>query len=201
MARVTVLPEEFTMVEFDAKRIAAIAEEVAATVGLGDDVEITIEVDEASPFGHIRSEADGTDVRIRAESAAFEDAKNPRHMSEGGTRLVLTRLLFRAADRFSDDFGDPPADTELTYEQHTAWDAYALGRYERLGHDGEKPRRRYHFRLRHGFTDVADRVFERLWAAERLTWDDILAACEETTAVRPEPEKKARPKARSKTAS
>lgn len=198
MARVTVKPEEFTMVEFDPKRIASVAEEVAASVGLDDDVEIVIDVDQASPFGHIMSVIEDTTITIRAESAAFEDAKNPRYLSEEGTRIVLSRILFRVSDRFNVAFGDPPPDVELTYQQQTAWDAYALGRFERLGHDGEKPRRRYHFRLRHGFTDVADRVFERLWDAEDLTWDDIVAACDETEVARPEGEepKGARAKAK-----
>lgn len=186
MARVTVKPEEFTMVEFDPKRIASVAEEVAASVGLDDDVEIVVDVDQASPFGHIMSVIEDTTITIRAESAAFEDAKNPRYLSEEGTRIVLSRILFRVSDRFNDAFGDPPPDGELTYQQQTAWDAYALGRFERAGHDGEKPRRRYHFRLRHGFTDIADRVFERLWDSEDLTWDDIVAACDETAVARPE---------------
>lgn len=184
MARVTVRPEEFTMVEYDAKRIASLAEEMATEAGLGDDVEVVIEVDETSPFGHIHTEIEGTSITIHAESAAFEDAKHPRHLSEHGTRLVLARMLFRLSDRLAGDFGDPPPDADLSYPQHTAWDAYALGRYERMGFEGEKPRRRYHFRLRHGFTDMADQVFERLWTSESLTWPDIEAACAETAAAR-----------------
>ena len=33
-------------------------------------------------------------------------------------------------------------------------------------------------------TDVADAVFDRLWASEDVTWADIVAACAETTAGR-----------------
>lgn len=186
MARVRVQPEEFTMVNFDPKRIAAIAEEMATHAGLGDDVEIVIDVDEASPFGHTVTSVEGTTVRISAESAAFEDAKNLRDLSEEGSRQVLGRVIFRAADRFSDAFGEPPVDGDLSYEQHSAWDAYAMGRVDRAGYFAHAERRRYHFRLRHGFTDVADQVFERLWGAEGLTWADIEAACAETAAAKPE---------------
>ena len=51
-----------------------------------------------------------------------------------------------------------------------------MGRYARLaGVDGGLARRRYAFRLRHGFSDAADRAFDRLWTASDLTWADILA--------------------------
>lgn len=181
------------MVFYDSKRIAAVAEEVAAAVGLADDVDVTIEVDEASPFGHTVTDVDGSAVRIRAESAAFEDARSPRNMSEEGTRQVLGRLLFRVSDRLSSVFGNPPTDADLTYEQHSAWDAYAIGRVARLGYFAQKDRRRYHFRLRHGFTDVADQVFDRLWSSENLTWADLLASCEETAAAKPARDKKRPP--------
>ena len=192
MARVTVQPDTFSMVNYDPARIADVAEEMAALAGLGDDVEITIKVDEASPFGYTTSTVEGAKVRISAESAAFEDAKNLREMSEIGTRQVLGRLLFRVADRLNAGFGDPPQDKDLTYEQSSAWNTYAMGRIERAGYFAHKPRRRYAFRLRHGFTDVADRVFDRLWASPSLTWADIEAACAETASARPEHESERR---------
>lgn len=197
MAHVSVQPEEFTFVNYDPKRLVAIAEEMAAVAGLGDDVAITIEVDERSPFGYTTTTIEGPEVRVFAESAAFEDAKNLREMSEEGTRQVLGRLLFRVADRLNPSFGDPPGDKELTYQQSSAWNAYAMGRLERAGYFAHQPRRRYAFRLRHGFTDVADRVFDRLWASENLAWADIEAACAETAAVRPERESK-KPKAKAR---
>lgn len=184
MARVTVRPEELAFVDYDPERIAALTEEVAAAVGLGDPVEIVVDIDEASPFGHIRAVADGGRITIRAESGAFEDPKNLGRLSEPGTRQALARQLFRIADRRSGRFGDAPPEEELTLPQQTAWDASSLGRFERrLGEDGHRERRRYHFRLRHGFTDVADRVFERLWDTDEPTWADLRAACEETASV------------------
>jgi hypothetical protein len=69
-------------------------------------------------------------------------------------------------------------------QQQTAWDAFAVGRAERAGLPVQKARRQYHFRNRHGFSDVADAAFERLWNAESVTWADIEAVCAETTAAR-----------------
>ncbi|HLG00946.1 MAG TPA: hypothetical protein VI916_10770 [Acidimicrobiia bacterium] len=203
MAKVSVQPEEFTFVNYDAKRIIALAEEMAAHAGLGDDVAITIEIDEKSPFGYTTSAVDGPTVTIFAESAAFEDAKNLRELSEEGSRQVLGRLLYRVGDRMDPAFGDPPPDKGLSFEQSSAWNAYAMGRLERAGYFAHKERRRYAFRIRHGFTDVADQVFDRLWASETLTWADIEAACAQTAAVRPEretkgPKSKAKAKAKAK---
>lgn len=198
MAHVHIEPEEFTFVNYDPKRLISIAEETAAVAGLGDDVEITIEVDERSPFGYTATTVEGTSVHIFAESAAFEDAKNLREMSEDGTRQVLGRILMRVADRLNVGFGDPPPDKELSYEQSSAWNAYALGRFERAGHFAHQPRRRYAFRLRHGFTDTSDRVFDRLWASDSLTWADIEAACAETAAARPVRASKPKSKAKAR---
>ncbi|MNC96427.1 hypothetical protein D3C83_137930 [compost metagenome] len=69
-------------------------------------------------------------------------------------------------------------DAGLTAAEHTAWDAYAVGRYaRRAGIDGGRGRRRYAFRIRHGFSDAADRAFDQLWTASDLTWADIDRIC------------------------
>ena len=115
-------------------------------------------------------------MTITVEGGAFEDTQRFRQFSEENARLVLGRLLFRAADRLDPAFGDPPPDPQLTHAEHTAWDAYAMGRYSRRAEvDGGRDRRRYAFRLRLGFNDAADRAFDRLWAASDLTWADIRA--------------------------
>jgi hypothetical protein len=180
--RVTVVPEQFTLVHFDAAQIAELAAEVAATVGIPDGLEVRVEVDEQSPLG--RTEVRGVEpVTVAIESGAFEDAKRPRHLSEPSVRGVLGRLLFRARDRLDPAFGDPPADADLTLRQYVAWDVYAVGRCERAGLRAQKERRRYHFRIRHGFTDVADDAFDRLWSGDGLTWADLEAACAQTAAA------------------
>jgi hypothetical protein len=185
LRRVTVTPAAFTMVAFDAGRISALAAEVAERVGLPEDVELDVEVDETTPLGHTRAVVDGRRVRVLAESGAFEDPKRLRQFSEPGTRSVLGRVLYRARDRLDPAFGQPPADADLTLDQAAAWDVYAVGRYARLdGRKGPSARRRYQFRLRHGFSDVADRVFDQLWTASGLTWSDLEAACAETAVAR-----------------
>ncbi|HEX9970424.1 MAG TPA: hypothetical protein VGB03_09805 [Acidimicrobiales bacterium] len=183
MARVTVTPETFTLVHFDAGRIAELVGEVADRVGLPADVEVRVDVDERVPLG--RSRLVSLDpVTLAVQGGAFENAKAPRTLSDRSVVDVVGRLLFRAADRLDPRFADAPADEGLTLQQHTAWDAYAIGRCERAGYAPSKGRRLYHFRNRHGFTDTADRVFERLWSAEDLSWADIEAACAETAAAR-----------------
>ncbi len=176
MARVTVSPEAFHFVDFDAEHIRVVAGQVARVVGLPDELEIHVEVDEETPFGQTSTVIAGRRVEIRVDGGAFEDPKHLRQLSEATTRQVLGRLLYRVADRLDPSFGSPPPDDELTLAQHAAWDAYSVGRYARLaGVDGGQARRRYAFRIRHGFSDRADRAFERLWHASGLTWADLQA--------------------------
>jgi hypothetical protein len=179
MARVVVTPETFAFVRFDAARIASLVEEVADRVGIPGDAEVRVEVDERTPLGRTKL-ASLDPITLSVQGGAFEDAKAPRMLSERSVADVVGRLLFRAADRLDPGFADAPPDDGLTLQQQTAWDAYAVGRCERAGYSPSKARRLYHFRNRHGFTDVADQVFERLWTAEHLAWADIEAACEET---------------------
>ena len=175
---VTVDPPAFSIVDYDRDRIAAVAAEVAALAGLPDDVRIEVAVDEETPFGKTSSVVDGRSVRLAVESGAFEDPQRLRQFSDANASLVLGRLLFRAADRLNPSFGEPPPDPELTPAEHAAWDAYAVGRYtRRAGVDGGLGRRRYAFRIRHGFSDAADRAFDQLWSASDLTWADIQKIC------------------------
>ena len=183
MAKVVVTPEEFTFTLFNAGRVAELTAKIADKVGLPADAEIRVDIDEGSPLGRTRLES-LEPITISAEGGAFEDAKRPRQLSDRSVIDVIGRLLFRAKDRLDPAFADAPADGELSLQQSTAWDAYAVGRCERAGWAPQKQRRLYHFRNRHGFTDVADNVFERLWTADGLGWADIDAACAETEAAR-----------------
>lgn len=186
MADVRVTPQQFSFVEYDADVVAAIANKLVDDIGLGD-APVEVEIDEKTPLGRVRVDSigdDGAPIRLHIEGGALEDPTEPRRLSERGTADVIGRLLFRVADRRSGSFADAPADGELSLQQAVAWDAYCMGRLERLGYDVRQPRRRYHFRTRHGFSDAADAVFDRLWSASSLTWADIDAACAETEAVR-----------------
>ncbi len=184
MSNVTVSPEVFEKVDFDAAVIAELARRIAVQAGVPDDVEIHIEVDESSPLGRTSSEIEGKRLTIQAMSGAFEDTRHLRKFSEPAATEVLGRLLYQAADRLSGRFDGAPSDADLTLPQRTVWDAYAMGRLARTGAGVNQQRRRYHFRTRHGFTDLADTVFERIWNAESLAWPDVEAACVETGAAR-----------------
>jgi hypothetical protein len=181
--KVFVFPEQFSLVKFDHDRIVELAGEVAGKVGLPVESELRIEVDEENPLGRVRVTSLDP-ITITVEGGAFEDAKRPRQLSDISVIDVLGRHLFRVRDRLDPAFGDPPDDDHLTLQEAAAWDAYAVGRCERMGFGPSKPRRLYHFRNRHGFTDVADEAFEQLWNAGSLTWADIDAACARTEAAK-----------------
>lgn len=182
MATVSVTPQEWKLVKFVSADIEEVAAELADQLGI--DRPVAIAVDESTPFGRVEVVAIDPVVELRLEGGALEDPKRPRHLSTRVAADVLGRILHRVRDRLDPAFGDPPPDAELTLAQATAWDAYSMGRMARLGYPVQRQRRLYHFRNRHGFHDVADAVFERLWTAEGLTWADIQAACDECAEVR-----------------
>ena len=167
---VTVIPQTFNFVAYDAALIERVAEELLASLGLDRDVHI--EVDETTPLSRTRVEI-GDTISIRAESGAFEDTKRPRQQSEVATATSLGRLLLRARDRLNGGFGEAPPDDQLTLAQVAAWETYSVGRLSRLGIDVNEQRWRYNFRNRHGFTDAADEAFNRLWSSDGLTWGEL----------------------------
>jgi hypothetical protein len=143
---------------------------------------VVVEVDETPPLG--RAQLVSTDpITITVESGALEDVKRPRHLATEGATDVLGRLLLQARDRLDPTFGDPPAEDELTLLESSAWQVYCVGRLHRLGHAAQRKRRLYQFRTRHGFNDVVDAAFERLWNGTDLTWDQIAAASAEAKAA------------------
>lgn len=183
MASVQLTPETFTLVNFDAGRIIELTSKLAGEVGLPEDAVVEVVVDESTPA--MRASVESVDpVRLKVDGGAIEDSTAPRTLSDRLAVDVIGRLLFRAADRRSPGFADAPADEELDLARRAAWDTYCMGRLDRLGYDVRKPRRLYHFRNRHGFSDVADQAFERLWTADGLTWADIEAICTETAEAR-----------------
>jgi hypothetical protein len=198
MARVRVVPETFTMVAFDAATIASLAEEVAGRIGFPDDVEVAIEVDEGLPLPLTGSAADVIDGRadLWFSGGNFEHPQHRGVFDETSARVWLGRDLLRVADRLSAPFAGAPADEDLTPQQRAVWDLSADGRLARLGFEVREPLRRYHFRLAHGFNDVVEEVFERLWKAESSTWADLESACAATAAVDTREKPKDRPRFR-----
>ncbi len=171
---VEVRPEQFSMVLFDADEIRALTEKLAGEVGLPADLPIVVDVDETTPMG--RAELQSSDPAVLSlESGALEDPKRPRKLDPEGAADVIGRLLFELLDRRRPEFADAPPTVDLSLPQAVAWQAYCVGRLGRLGHRVQRQRRLYQFRNRHGFTDAADEVFDRLWTADDLTWADITA--------------------------
>ena len=182
MAVARVSPQEYTYTTYDASEIAAIAEKVAGELGLGDAT-IEIDIDESTPLARARVDSIDHPIRIHIEGGALEDPTAPRDLSNRLAAETIGRLLCKVIDRRA-GFADAPADADLSLLEQAAWDTYCVGRLDRLGYDVREPRRRYIFRTRHGFNDVADAVFDRLWTANDLRWADVTAACAETQAVR-----------------
>ena len=180
---VEVSPPTFTLVEFDAEEIRALAQRLADEIGLPADLEIRVEVDETTPLGSAKLTSI-TPVVLSFESGALEDAKRPRQLDERSSADVIGRLLFEVRDRLDPAFADAPADGDLTLPLASAWQTYCVGRLSRLGHRVQRQRRLYHFRNRHGFTDAADAAFAKLWDGDGLSWADIAATSEAAVAAR-----------------
>jgi hypothetical protein len=182
---IVVTPDPFTLIAYDAKEIASIIEDVAALVGLPANVDIDVEVDEelfAPLTGHTTDLVDGR-LKLWISGGNLEDSKRPRHFSPAQARRDFAFMLLRAKDRLSDDYEDAPPDGKLTRGERAAWDVYAVGRANRLGLPARRQAQLYEYRLQHGFTDVADAAFDRLWEAEHVTWDGIGEICKETGAA------------------
>lgn len=179
---VTVTPENFQFVIFDAAVIADAATALMERLGMtGHDLQI--EVDETTPLARIAVEL-GPPIVVRAESGAFEDTKRPRQLSEASVATSLGRALLRSRDRLDGTFGEAPPDDDLSLAQVAAWDTYCIGRLARQGYAMNEQRWRYNFRNRHGFTDTSDGTFDRLWGAERLTWNELVAMSDTALAAK-----------------
>jgi hypothetical protein len=181
----TVSPETFTMVLFDQPTIVAEVERIAALVGVPAAEDVSVVVDEAVPVARARL-ASIDPLVLEVEGGAFEDPRHPRQLSQAAVADTVGRLLIQALDRRNPDFGDVPDDDDIPLPHRVAWDVYAVGRLSRLGLEGQRQRRLYSFRNRHGFTDVADEAFARLWDGVDLTWPQITALSDDALAARPE---------------
>lgn len=180
---VTITPETFTMVSFDAVRIQGIVERLLADVGLPADADVTVNIDERVPLG--RAEVVSTaPIVLEVEGGALEHPKHPRQMSDDGTADILGRLLLTVRDRLDPSFGVVPTDKELSLAHVSAWDVYCVGRLARCGYRAQRQRRLYTFRNRHGFTDAADVAFDQLWNGVDLTWAQIVSISDEAAASR-----------------
>jgi hypothetical protein len=183
---VSVTPTTFTMVDFDHAALTDLATRLAAEIGLPADLDIVIEVFEQTPAAAVKVESTEP-LRITVEGGAFENPKRPRTLGEHRVVDVLGQVFHQVRDRLDPAFGAPALEEKLALPHRAAWDAYALGRLERLGYEAQRSRRLYHFRNRHGFTDEADATFDKLWSATDLTWGRIAALSDEARSFSPTP--------------
>src|SRR3954470_17483155 len=113
---ITVTPDPFTLIKYDANVIAAIVEDAAALVDFPTDVDIDLDVDEelfAPLTGHMSDVVDGR-AKLWISGGNFEDSRAPTHFSDTQARLDLVVMLLRAKDRLSDDYKDAPLDNQLS---------------------------------------------------------------------------------------
>jgi hypothetical protein len=189
---VTLIPEQFTLVKFDADEVRDLIAKAAETVGFPDDVDLTVEVDEVLPHPLTASVVEVGDggARLWFTGGSFESPQRQNGLSVENTSVELAAALYRAVDRLSGDFRDAPPDEELDDRQRNLWDAYAEARALAAGFPVREQRRRYTFRLYCGFNDVADAEFERLWSGGTLDWASTVATAERLAAEDTRPERK-----------
>jgi hypothetical protein len=174
---ISLTPESFTLVYYDAAELLAIAQDAATAVGVPDGVSIAIEVDEALPGPLIASAAEVTDdgnLAFWFSGGCFEDPKRQAMLQPEMSRTEFAAAFLRGRDRLDGGFEDAPADADLSERQRAMWDVYAEGRLHRQGgFVVNEARRRYTYRLRCGFNDIADAEYDRLWPATSLSWAEL----------------------------
>lgn len=183
-AKISVVPEVFSFINFDSGEIADVVRDVAGRLGIGNP--IRLEVDESTPLSKMSSrlvDDHGNEVRgpassdviieIKVESGALEDTKHFTNFGANRAAISLGRVLLRARDRMRADFVDTPSDHDLSLQENAAWDAYNAGRLERAGLSPNQQRFRYNYRNRFGFSDDVDDEFDQVWTADDLGWADL----------------------------
>jgi hypothetical protein len=170
---VTVTPDAFSLVAFDAPTIHRLATDLLKRLGLSD-WDVVVDVDETTPVARV-TVVPGSPLVLQAESGALEDPRRPRQLSEESVITNLGRPLLRQRDRASGAYDDAPADADLSLAETATWDAYSVARLDRAGYPTNRQRWLYNFRNRHGFTDAVDGVFAQLWTGADRSWAELVA--------------------------
>ena len=126
MARLVVIPETFTMVNFDHARLVELAEEVAGRVGIPADLEVRVEIDEGSPLGRTKL-ASVDPVTLWMQGGALEFQRTvDKIFSLGGFRgeseenpIQLARR-FRELAGFTDEENDEIAEIARQAQEEAA---------------------------------------------------------------------------------
>ena len=172
---IVVQPETYTKVSFDAGVIATLAQRALESVApLPDDLDVTVNIEEDNATNRVKITS-VEPVVFDVDGGAVENYKQPRTVGDLEATISFTRLFLELSDRLSESFAAPALDDEVTLAHRMAWDINLFGRTARHGRRIHQPRYRYNFRNRHGFSDAADQVFDTLWAADELTWAEIVA--------------------------
>ena len=181
---ISVTPEAFILTPYDNAEIHLIIEDVCAQIGFPGGLDIALRVDETLPHPIVGTNVDLVDgvVQMYVSGGNFEARNKSRTFSPVHARAEITHMLLRAVDRLKGGFERASLEADLTLGERQAWDTYTWGRVARLGHNVHEQKRRYDFRMQHGFNDAADAAYERLWAAESMTWDGVKEICAETGA-------------------
>jgi hypothetical protein len=190
---ISLTPEAFTLVKYDAASLLAVAQQAAGAVGIPEGTKLVIEVDEALPGPLIASasEAQTGTLSFWFSGGCFEDPKRQAELQPEMSKTEFGAAFLRGLDRLDGGFEDAPSDAELSQRQRAIWDVYAEGRLKRLGgFQINEARRRYTYRLRCGFNDVADAEYDRIWNAERFSWPELEAVESRVDAADERPEVK-----------
>ena len=174
---ITITPDTYSKVEVDAAEIAAVVGEVRGRIAaVPDDLPVVLEIDEDQPT--TRMSITSLDPLVFAvESGCLEDTRKPRHFGVEMASVSLAALFIEYLDRIDPDFGAPPLGEPSDFAQKVAWSASIHGRVAREGYRVHRPKHRYNFRNRHGFSDAADEAFDALWSLPNPTWAGIMAIC------------------------
>lgn len=178
---IVVKPETYTKVDFDSELIQTLAQRALESVAaLPDDLDVEVQVDENQATNRMRIES-ADPLVLAIDGGALENYKDPRTVGDLESSITLTRLFLEIADRESESFGAPALDAEISRSHRMAWDVNLFGRTSRHGLHIHQPRYRYNFRNRHGFSDLADRTFDKLWSSDSLTFAEIAALSDSVT--------------------
>jgi hypothetical protein len=171
---IVVRPDTYTKVNFDSAHIQTLAQRALESVApLPDDLDVSVNVIEDQVTNRVRvSSLDP--VTLEVDGGAIENYKMPRTVGDLEAGITFTRLFLEVVDRQSSTFGAPAIDEDLSHAHRMAWSVNLFGRTSRHGLHIHQPRYRYNFRNRHGFSDLADRTFDKLWSADELTWNEIV---------------------------
>lgn len=178
MANLLLIPEEFTLVLFEASRMRELVDEVLLAISAPRDLNITLEVDEELAQPMTASYVDVEDDRILLwySGGNFEHTKEARVLDEERARRELGVGILRGMDRLSPEFAGAPRDNELSDAQRLLWEVSADARCVRAGIPTREDRLRYVYRLACGFSDTADAAYEKAWSGGFSTWASMAEA-------------------------